>query len=87
MCDKEPSLCTARDSAKRAVHYTGKKTNPHFALVNDKETKDNFKSKKKNMTSTDFEVCLKDIQRYNRLHDPITVNYITAGFAVAVKVH
>ena len=49
MCDKEPSLCIARDSAKRAIHYTGQKTNLHFAVLwwIDKETKDNFKSKKK----------------------------------------
>ena len=46
---KEPSLCTTRDLAERAVHYTGNKTNLHFAVLwcIDKETKDNFKSQKK----------------------------------------
>ncbi|KAK2556576.1 Contactin-associated protein-like 5 [Acropora cervicornis] len=34
----------------------------------------------RNVTSTGFEVCLKDIQRYDARHDPVTVNYITAGY-------
>ena len=31
------------------------------------------------ITTTDFQVCLKDIQRYDAHHDPITVNYLAAG--------
>jgi len=31
------------------------------------------------VTKTHFEVCLKDIQRYDAVHDPITVNYMAVG--------
>ena len=31
------------------------------------------------ITMTDFQVCLKDIQRYDAHHDPITLNYMAAG--------
>ena len=31
------------------------------------------------ITTTDFQVCLKDIQRYDAHHDPITLNYMAAG--------
>ena len=33
----------------------------------------------KNVSKTDFEVCLKDIQRFDAPHDPITVNYMAVG--------
>ena len=31
------------------------------------------------ITTTDFQVCLKDIQRYDAHHDPVTLNYMAAG--------
>ena len=31
------------------------------------------------VTKTQLEVCLKDIQRYDASHDPITVNYMAIG--------
>lgn len=38
-----------------------------------------FFSLLKNVSKTDFEVCLKDIQRFDAPHDPITVNYMAVG--------
>ena len=35
---------------------------------------------------TDFQVCLKDIQRYDAHHDPLTLNYMAAGCKYAVLV-
>ena len=35
---------------------------------------------------TDFQVCLKDIQRYDAHHDPITLNYMAAGCKYAILV-
>lgn len=31
------------------------------------------------ITLTEFQVCLKDIQRYEAHHDPITLNFMAAG--------
>ncbi|XP_078357011.1 uncharacterized protein LOC144641875 [Oculina patagonica] len=33
----------------------------------------------KSISKTSFDVCLKDIQRFDALHDPITVNYMALG--------
>ncbi|CAH3038598.1 unnamed protein product, partial [Porites lobata] len=34
----------------------------------------------KSVSKTNFEVCLKDIQRYDATHDQITVNYLAMGY-------
>ncbi|XP_029202283.2 uncharacterized protein LOC114966535 [Acropora millepora] len=34
----------------------------------------------RSVTKTQLEVCLKDIQRYDASHDPITVNYMAIGY-------
>ena len=36
------------------------------------------------ITTTDFQVCLKDIQRYDAYHDPVTLNYMAAGCKYAI---
>ena len=36
------------------------------------------------ITTTDFQVCLKDIQRYDAHHDPVTLNYMAAGCKYAI---
>ena len=36
------------------------------------------------ITTTSFQACLKDIQRYGAHHDPITLNYMAAGCKYAI---
>lgn len=38
------------------------------------------------VNETSLEVCLKDIQRYDATHDPITVNYMAIGCEYAQKI-
>ena len=57
-------------------------------IQRDQKTNDQFNSSNptpssiscfQSVTKTQLEVCLKDIQRYDASHDPITVNYMAIG--------
>ena len=44
-----------------------------------------FLSFHQSITTTNFQVCLKDIQRYDARHDPVTLNYMAAGCKYATE--